>query len=219
MIGLINKIKKIMIQVSSYPKRLWYKNISLLSIVSNSKVSRKAKLSPYTKFYSSEIGDYSYIGWKTVVTDAKIGNFCSIAGDCVIGGASHPINWVSTSPIFYSGKNIFGRNFSDNNYDDVELTIIKNDVWVAANVLIRQGVVIGNGAVIGMGSVVTKNIGAYEIWAGNPAKKIGDRFESNVSEVLDKSHWWNFSEDELKKYSKNFNNISRTVEKFEESNK
>ncbi|WGL60958.1 acyltransferase [Pigmentibacter sp. JX0631] len=52
---------------------------------------------------------------------------------------------------------------------------IGSDVWIGANVCIVDGVSIENQAVIGMGSVVTKNIPNGEIFAGNPAKKIGKR--------------------------------------------
>ena len=38
-----------------------------------------------------------------------------------------------------------------------------------------DGVTIGNGAVIGAGAVVSKDIPDYEIWGGNPAKKVGER--------------------------------------------
>ncbi len=49
------------------------------------------------------------------------------------------------------------------------------DVWLGASVIVVDDVTIENGAVVGAGSVVTKNIPSYEIWAGNPAKKIGVR--------------------------------------------
>ena len=53
--------------------------------------------------------------------------------------------------------------------------IIGNDVWLGASVIICDGVTIGDGVVVGAGSVVTKSIPDYEIWAGNPARKIGSR--------------------------------------------
>lgn len=62
----------------------------------------------------------------------------------------------------------------DQGYDTAPLTI-GEDVWIGANCIIMPGVVIGKGAIIGAGSVVNKSVGAYEIWAGLPAKKIKDR--------------------------------------------
>ena len=51
------------------------------------------------------------------------------------------------------------------------------DVWIGANVVVMPGIHIGDGAIIGADSVVTKSIGAYEIWGGVPAKKLGIRPE------------------------------------------
>jgi chloramphenicol O-acetyltransferase type B len=56
------------------------------------------------------------------------------------------------------------------------ITRIGDDVWIGYGVIIMQGVEISNGAIIAAGSVVTKNVEPYSIYAGNPAKKIRDRF-------------------------------------------
>ncbi|GAA0790262.1 MULTISPECIES: acyltransferase [Pseudomonadati] len=53
--------------------------------------------------------------------------------------------------------------------------VIGKDVWIGAQAGIVDGVSIGDHAVIGMGCIVTKDIPAYSIVAGNPAKVIGDR--------------------------------------------
>ncbi len=50
-----------------------------------------------------------------------------------------------------------------------------DDVWLGAGVTVTPGITVGTGAIIGAGSVVTKDIPDYEIWAGVPAKKIGER--------------------------------------------
>ena len=50
--------------------------------------------------------------------------------------------------------------------------VIQDDVFIGANSIILKGVNIGCGAIIGASSVVTKNVGSYEVWAGNPAKHI-----------------------------------------------
>ena len=58
---------------------------------------------------------------------------------------------------------------------DIRPIVIGNNVWLGCNVIVLKGVHIGNGAVVAAGAVVTKNIPEYEIWAGIPAKKIGNR--------------------------------------------
>ena len=51
---------------------------------------------------------------------------------------------------------------------------------------------IGTGAVIGAGSVVTKSVGPYEIWAGNPARQVKTRFTSDVVDALLRVAWWDW---------------------------
>ena len=52
--------------------------------------------------------------------------------------------------------------------------ILKAGCFVGGHTIILKGVVIGEGAVIGAGSVVTGTVPDWEIWAGNPAKRIAD---------------------------------------------
>jgi maltose O-acetyltransferase len=51
--------------------------------------------------------------------------------------------------------------------------VIEDDAWIGFNSTILKGVTIGRGAVVGAATVVTKDIPAYAIVAGNPAKIIG----------------------------------------------
>lgn len=53
--------------------------------------------------------------------------------------------------------------------------LIKKNAFIGAHSIILKGVTIGEGAIIGAGSVVTKNVGDYEIWAGNPAKLVREQ--------------------------------------------
>lgn len=52
--------------------------------------------------------------------------------------------------------------------------VIEDDVFIGARSIVLKGITIGRGALIGAGSVVSKDIEAFAIVAGNPAKKIGD---------------------------------------------
>lgn len=63
--------------------------------------------------------------------------------------------------------------------------VLENDVWLGVNVIVLKGVTIGQGAIVGAGAVVTKSIPTLEIWAGVPARKMGERGYSKSSAVQD----------------------------------
>lgn len=160
------------------------------------------------------IGRYTYVGYQNFMVNVSIGSFCSIADRCSIGGAIHPMIYVSTSPVFHEGQNILDKNFSNHVVPHTPRTIIENDVWIGQGAFIKAGVHIETGAVIGMGSIVTNDIGSYEIWAGNPAKLIRKRFDERTIKELLSSKWWELNDDELSKYAKYFNKPEEFLERI-----
>ena len=67
--------------------------------------------------------------------------------------------------------------------------IMKRPIPTAtAGSIILSGVTIGTGAIIAAGSVVTKDVPSCEIWGGNPARKIRDRFETEEQKQYHLSH-------------------------------
>lgn len=213
----MSKLKKIFINLIQMPLRVFSK-ISLTAIISNSKISSKAAISGKTRFYDSKIDDYSYIGRNGLIMNTEIGKYCSIADDCKIGCAEHPIEWVSTSPVFHKGRNILRKNFNQIEYKTNKRTIIENDVWIGNNVLIKAGIRVGNGAIIGMGSIVTKDVEPYSIIAGVPAKKIRDRFSEENKKALLDTKWWEWSDEIIEKCSDNINDVQKFLDKIEEGN-
>jgi len=125
----------------------------------------------------------------------KLGSFCSIAkGVQIILGGNHRMDWVTTFPfsiLWESAKEIKGHPQTKGN------VVIGNDVWIGLNVIILSGVTIGNGAVIGAGSIVVNDVGAYEIYAGNPARFIRKRFTEEQIRQLQEIQWWNFSDGKI----------------------
>lgn len=196
----------------SIPLRV-FSNISILSIIQDSTISKKAAICSGTKFYRSSLGEYSYVGRNCFITNTKINKFTSIGEGCHIGGTSHPLNWVSTSPVFHKWDNLFKKNFSRHDFDIFVETSIGNDVWIGTNVLIKAGVNVSDGAVLGMGAVVTKDVGPYEIWGGNPAKLIKKRFDEKTIKELMNKKWWNYEDELLVSEAKKFNDINGYLNK------
>lgn len=194
--------------IISLPLRM-LTHVSIFAILQDTEVDKTAAISFGVKFYRSKLGKYSYINRGCFITDTEIGNYCSIAMGCQIGGTSHPLDWVSTSPVFHKWENIMKKNFSRHEFMIFQKTKIGNDVWIGTNTLIKAGVTIADGAVIGMGSIVTKDIGPYEIWVGNPAKMIKKRFNDETIEKLLKLQWWNWDDDLIKQSAQYFNNVNK----------
>lgn len=116
------------------------------------------------------IGKGTYIN-SGIMDRAKIGRYCSISYNVLIGLREHDYNFETMSPV--KSQELYGDSELANK--PCKNAIIEDEVWIGANVTVLQGVTVGHGAVIGAGSVVTKSIPAYEIWAGVPAKKISTR--------------------------------------------
>ncbi len=77
------------------------------------------------------------------------------------------------------------------------MIVIGNDVWIGNNVSIIADVIIGNGAVIGAESVITKDVPPYTIWAGNPARQIGTRFDETTIKKFQDISWWEYSREKI----------------------
>jgi acetyltransferase-like isoleucine patch superfamily enzyme len=56
---------------------------------------------------------------------------------------------------------------------------IGDDVWIGYGAVVLSGLSIGRGAVVAAGAVVTSDVDPYDIVAGNPARRVGRRFEDD----------------------------------------
>ena len=177
----------------------------------NCKIDKTAKVGTGTNCIGVQMGRYSYMGKNNSVANATIGSFCSIASYCAIGGGAHPLDMVSTSPVFYNGKNIFNQNFGDIKTELNKPVVIGNDVWIGEAVFINDGIKVGDGAIIGAHSVVTHDVPPYAVVAGAPAKVIRYRFSEEAIEKLIKIKWWDWSEEELKKHGSQFSSVDKLL--------
>ena len=115
---------------------------------------------------------------KKSIGSIKIGAFCSIANtsEFLLGG-EHYLDTISTYPfkrmVFLKEESLSKGKI-----------IVKDDVWIGEHAIILSGVTIGQGAVIAAGTVVAKDVPAYAIVAGNPAKILRYRFGTDIVERL-----------------------------------
>lgn len=127
----------------------------------------------------------------------SVGSFCSIAdGVTIFGGGEHNTDWVTTYPLRIAlGDPLAGR---DGHPHTRGPTIIGHDVWIGDGALILSGIRVGNGAVIGARSVVTRDVPAYHVVAGNPARIVRARFPVEQIAALEAIAWWNWSIEDIR---------------------
>ena len=164
---------------------------------SGSSIARGVELGAGVK-----IGDCSYLNFGAIIGGGEIGRFCSIGPYAVIGMPEHPISYLSTSPRLYGKSNVFDL---PSTWEEFPFPpVIGSDVWIGASAFIRQGVRIGHGAIVGAGSVVIRDVAAYEIVGGVPAKRIRSRFEPYVVNQLLASRWWESPLTQLRTFADRF---------------
>ncbi|GEC73211.1 transferase hexapeptide (six repeat-containing protein) [Flavobacterium flevense] len=150
--------------------------------------------------YNSKVDSYSYIQMGSRIFNCEIGKFCSIASNVSIAPGIHDLNNVTTHPVLVQKSaplpKVFGKKDNIVTYKKV---FIQNDVWIGEKAIILDGVKIGNGAVVASGAVVIKDVDPYSIVGGVPAKHIKYRFDQETIDLLQKSEWWNFSDEWFEK--------------------
>ncbi len=142
-------------------------------------------------FHGVQIGALSYgncFDPAVVPPGVRIGNYVSIAPNARFFVQNHPLDGLSTHPVFY--ERIPGiaetNQLTPGNLD------IGHDVWIGYNAVVTPGCKrIGNGAVVAAGAVVTKDVPDFAVVAGNPARVLRTRMTEDQRRAVASSEWWN----------------------------
>ena len=160
----------------------------------------------FSERHGIEVGLYSYgcfDRWR-MPGPMQVGRYCSIASSVRRVPGNHPMDALTTHPLLYEAK--FGLVDSDVVWP--EPLIIEDDVWIGHNVVILPRCKkIGRGAVIGAGSIVTSDVPSYAIVAGNPARRLRDRFAPELIEAIEGSRWWELSLEQLRQLARTHRDI------------
>ena len=107
----------------------------------------------------------------------SIGDNTVIGRNCFLGGnggaliIKNNVSITARTYIFCASHLVDSPDFASVHKD----VIIEDHAWIGAGATIMPGVTIGEGAVLGAVAAATKDVPAYSIWAGVPAKEIGTR--------------------------------------------
>lgn len=165
----------------------------------NSNLAEFVSVQPRCSLNHVDLGRFSYVAREAYLNEVSIGSFASIGPQTLLGTGEHPVNFISTAPVFYSTRRQCGNSFArQDHFAERKKISLGHDVWIGARVFVRDGVTIGDGAIVAAGSVVSADVPPYAIVGGVPAKLIRMRFtDEQVKRLLDLK-WWNWDEARLR---------------------
>ena len=182
---------------------------------------KDATLGAYTEvgartiLHEVEMGDYSYVVNDSQIAYTTVEKFCSIAAMTRINPGNHPMHRASQAHFTYRASAYFpgesdeAEFFAWRRSHHVE---IGHDVWIGHGAIVLPGRNIGTGAVVAAGAIVTRDVPAYTIVAGNPARPIRRRFADENADRLMRLAWWDWDHGALHAALPDFRKLS--VEEF-----
>ncbi|ESX45330.1 antibiotic acetyltransferase [Mesorhizobium sp. C416B] len=166
------------------------------------KLGRYASIGERVVLREVHVGDFSYFERHAEAIYTTIGKFCSIAANSRINALEHPIERITQHKLSYRPNEYFrwlGVDAAFRARRQAKAVGIGNDVWIGHGAVIMPGISIGNGAIVGANAVVTRNVPAYTILAGVPAKPLRMRFPSEIAARIESLAWWDWPPEKLAK--------------------
>ncbi len=167
------------------------------------------------------LGAYSYVNANSSLALCTIGNYSSLASHLDLGLPRHLTTNASTSSVFYTEDEFMlqwiGKPLLDRTETARPIINIGHDCWIGAHTVIpaERPLTIGTGAIVAAGSVVTRDIPAYCVAAGNPARIIKARFKDELCADLLTCRWYEYDIPKfMVNHPLNLNDASAFVREF-----
>lgn len=164
------------------------------------RLGRYASIGERVVLRDVSVGDFSYFERHCEAIYTTIGKFCSIAANSRINALEHPIERVTQHKVSYRPNEYFRWLGVDAEFRErrrAKPVVIGHDVWVGHGAVVMPGVTIGNGSIVGANAVVTRDVPAYAIVAGVPARPLRRRFAADIAARIEALAWWDWPPEKL----------------------
>jgi phosphonate metabolism protein (transferase hexapeptide repeat family) len=171
----------------------------------------------FSRLEDATLDNYSYVCRFCSIMSATIGKFCNIADMVRINPGNHPIERPSLHHFTYRPEQYALASQRDEaffNWRRRQRVELGHDVWIGHGAVIMPGTRIGNGAVVGSLSVVTKDVPAYAVAAGVPARVLRMRFPAAIAEAVQQTRWWDWSHQTLQERLEDFKDLRTFLDKY-----
>lgn len=191
--------------------------------ITNSRFGGFVSIGDGSRILNSDIGDYSYTDRCADIANCRVGKFANIASHVRIGPTDHPLDRASLHHFLYRSDDYWDGAKQDEAFFAHRASrrvSIGHDTWIGHGAIIRPEVTVQDGAVVGAGAVVTRDVPAYAVVIGVPARVMRYRQPPEIAGRLRALAWWDWPHEKLGDALTDFRHLTAAefLEKHEAGN-